>query len=180
MPLVLQASRWEGGAEAMTAKPAHGQLRQERKRHRRIDFTPDALALVAINAKYGRHYPLNTRSGVLNAILAEWLVLARIELPAGFQPKTSATDAAIVAQYARASDFGVRLDRVLAGVQARSKVTKRVICGARTQSDRPCRGKSLPGKQRCKWHGGKSTGPKSAEGRAKALRNLRQFRQKPP
>ncbi|MES2671788.1 MAG: HGGxSTG domain-containing protein [Pseudomonadota bacterium] len=52
----------------------------------------------------------------------------------------------------------------------------RVICGAKRRRDgQPCEGLSVPGKRRCKWHGGASTGPKTAHGRALALRNLRQY-----
>jgi DNA-binding transcriptional regulator YiaG len=40
-------------------------------------------------------------------------------------------------------------------------------CGARTRKGTPCKCKALPGKQRCKFHGGMSTGPKTAEGRAR-------------
>ena len=42
---------------------------------------------------------------------------------------------------------------------------RRVICGARTRKGTACRNKSEPGKLRCKFHGGKSTGPKTQEGR---------------
>lgn len=42
---------------------------------------------------------------------------------------------------------------------------QRVICGAKTRKGAPCRCKSEPGKRRCKFHGGKSTGPKTPEGR---------------
>lgn len=42
---------------------------------------------------------------------------------------------------------------------------RRVTCGAKTRKGTPCRMKSEPGKRRCKYHGGKSTGPKTAEGR---------------
>ena len=38
-------------------------------------------------------------------------------------------------------------------------------CGARTRKGIPCRARALPGKARCKFHGGLSTGPKTAEGR---------------
>ena len=51
----------------------------------------------------------------------------------------------------------------------------RVECGAKTRAGHPCRAKSLPGKRRCKWHGGCSTGPSTAEGKAKAVANLRQY-----
>ena len=42
----------------------------------------------------------------------------------------------------------------------------RVVCGAKTRKDTPCRNLSEPGKKKCKFHGGKSTGPKTREGRA--------------
>ena len=42
----------------------------------------------------------------------------------------------------------------------------RVICGAKTtRKGTPCQNKSVPGRKRCKFHGGRSTGPKTAEGR---------------
>ncbi|WP_037284599.1 helix-turn-helix domain-containing protein [Rubellimicrobium mesophilum] len=44
---------------------------------------------------------------------------------------------------------------------------RRVCCGARTRKGRPCRLLSEPGRRRCKFHGGKSTGPRTAEGRAR-------------
>lgn len=47
-------------------------------------------------------------------------------------------------------------------------------CGARRRRDgEPCRGRRLPGKHRCKWHGGASTGPKTTLGKRRALQNLR-------
>ncbi|WP_317510552.1 HGGxSTG domain-containing protein [Roseovarius litoreus] len=41
----------------------------------------------------------------------------------------------------------------------------RVICRAKTRSGTPCRAKSEPGRMRCRFHGGLSTGPKTPEGR---------------
>lgn len=41
----------------------------------------------------------------------------------------------------------------------------RVTCGAKTRKGTPCRCKSEPGKKRCKFHGGMSTGPKTEEGK---------------
>lgn len=53
----------------------------------------------------------------------------------------------------------------------------RVICGARRRRDgQPCQGPSVPGRRRCKWHGGASTGPKTDKGRARSMANLRQYR----
>lgn len=39
-------------------------------------------------------------------------------------------------------------------------------CGAKTRKGNPCRAKPLPGKTRCKFHGGLSTGPRTSEGKA--------------
>lgn len=38
-------------------------------------------------------------------------------------------------------------------------------CGAQTRKGTPCRARAFPGKTRCKFHGGASTGPKTPEGR---------------
>ncbi|WP_372674553.1 HGGxSTG domain-containing protein [Aquicoccus sp.] len=38
-------------------------------------------------------------------------------------------------------------------------------CGAKTRKGTTCRAKPLPGKTRCKFHGGMSTGPRTPEGR---------------
>ena len=49
----------------------------------------------------------------------------------------------------------------------------RVVCGARRRRDgQPCEALSVPDKRRCKWHGGCSTGPRTAEGKAKCAVNL--------
>jgi hypothetical protein len=49
-------------------------------------------------------------------------------------------------------------------------------CGARRKRDgEPCTAKPLRN-GRCRFHGGMSTGPRTAEGRARALANLRQDR----
>ena len=51
-------------------------------------------------------------------------------------------------------DTGEPLEKVL-----------RPKCGARTRSGNPCQAHVVPGKRRCRMHGGLSTGPKTAEGR---------------
>ncbi|MDU8911784.1 HGGxSTG domain-containing protein [Aestuariicoccus sp. MJ-SS9] len=45
--------------------------------------------------------------------------------------------------------------------------TYRQECGAKTRNGNPCRLLPEPGKQRCKFHGGKSTGPTTEEGKAR-------------
>lgn len=50
--------------------------------------------------------------------------------------------------------------------EAQRRARLRVICGAKTtRKGTPCRNMSEPGRKRCKFHGGRSTGPKTAEGR---------------
>lgn len=72
----------------------------------------------------------------------------------GFREKTD--------QYARACDgvLGKTDKSCIVGGGA-------VICGAKTRKDTPWRARALPGKKRCKFHGGMSTGPRTAEGRAR-------------
>lgn len=45
------------------------------------------------------------------------------------------------------------------------------FCGARTRAGTPCKSRALYRSGRCKNHGGLSTGPKSAEGKARAAIN---------
>ena len=49
----------------------------------------------------------------------------------------------------------------------------RVPCGATTRKGLPCRLKSEPGRRRCKFHGGRSTGPRTPEGRARIAEGQR-------
>ena len=52
----------------------------------------------------------------------------------------------------------------------------KVQCGAHARSTgKPCRAKALAN-GRCKNHGGMSTGPRTLEGKARALANLKQYR----
>ena len=54
---------------------------------------------------------------------------------------------------------------------------KRVPCGGRRHRDgKPCEALSEPGKRRCRFHGGRSTGPRTEAGKARSLANLRQNR----
>lgn len=67
------------------------------------------------------------------------------------------------------SDINVRArHRVLVFSARVPKVAapRRVTCGARTRKGTLCRAKSEPGRKRCRFHGGCSTGPRTPEGRA--------------
>ncbi len=56
-------------------------------------------------------------------------------------------------------------------------VRKKPICGARTRAGGACRCKPLPGKKRCKYHGGLSSGPRTESGREQSRRNLEKARE---
>jgi hypothetical protein len=45
-------------------------------------------------------------------------------------------------------------------------------CGAKTRRGTLCQCMKLPGKTRCKFHGGASTGPRTAEGKRQSTKNL--------
>ena len=45
-------------------------------------------------------------------------------------------------------------------------------CGAKNRKGTPCKRVDIYASGRCKLHGGHSTGPKTPEGKARALRNL--------
>ena len=55
-----------------------------------------------------------------------------------------------------------RLDRILKQVAWHQQ-----RCNATTRNGHPCKLMSEPGRTRCKFHGGKSTGPKTEEGKAR-------------
>tara|TARA_B100000212_G_scaffold81330_1_gene58331 strand:+ start:1871 stop:2128 length:258 start_codon:yes stop_codon:yes gene_type:complete len=62
---------------------------------------------------------------------------------------------------------------------------KKIQCESYTRSSnftKQCRCKGYfqktSGKWRCKYHGGASTGPRSIEGRLKAIKNLKNFKNK--
>lgn len=66
---------------------------------------------------------------------------------------------------------------IVADYKARERLKTR--CGAKTRKGTPCQCKALPGKKRCKFHGGMSTGARTLAGRIKALQGLRQYKGRP-
>lgn len=159
--------------------------RARRARHPRIDYYPSAEAQAIVRANLGDRYPDNILSGVLDRIVTEW-AQANGQRPGinnqkVLEPMSPAEGAGIFRPLrAGAYEFGPDLptwaEPWLAANRAR-EASRRVVCGARRHRDgKPCRAKSEPGKARCKWHGGRSTGPRTPQGRAKALANLRQNR----
>src|SRR5258708_28230385 len=60
-----------------------------------------------------------------------------------------------------AADIAILRSEILLHRAARKQ---RVRCGARTRRGTACAARSEPGALRCRRHGGKSTGPRTAEG----------------
>jgi len=58
-------------------------------------------------------------------------------------------------------------------------VNRRVACGARKKDGSQCRAMTEPGRNRCRYHGGRSTGPRTIDGMRKALSCLPQYRDDP-
>lgn len=153
----------------------------------RIDYMPCPAAVAVMEAKRARAYPGSvdaTHSAVLDAILSEWAELTGIKYRPKSKPVTSATRPELSDhKRARANDFGAAIAAArCVGACAKDSGEKghesapRVPCGARRRRDGlPCQALSVVGKRRCKWHGGASTGPSTAAGRDRALRNLKQY-----
>lgn len=156
--------------------------RERRKRMTRIDYMPAKEALAAIDAKRAAQRPgsvLATNNAVLDAIVIEWAELTGIKYGQVEMPMTSANRDRICRPLrAGAYDFGEKLppwaEPWLAAGRSK-QASRRVVCGAKRHRDgRPCQALSEPGKRRCRFHGGRSTGPRTADGKARALANLRQ------
>ena len=60
-------------------------------------------------------------------------------------------------------------------LRARPYVPKagKPLCGARKRNGEPCQGRGKGAGGRCKYHGGKSTGPRTPEGRARIAESNR-------
>lgn len=59
-----------------------------------------------------------------------------------------------------------------------NRIDDRARCGALRKDGRTCTALSEPGKTRCRFHGGASTGPRTPTGQARARANLKQNRQR--
>lgn len=53
-----------------------------------------------------------------------------------------------------------------------------IRCEARTRAGTPCKRKDICLNGRCKYHGGKSTGAKTAEGKARQLEGYRMWQER--
>nr|WP_305792587.1 MULTISPECIES: HGGxSTG domain-containing protein [unclassified Aliiroseovarius] len=71
-------------------------------------------------------------------------------------------------------DFARARGGVLGGFGRLSQKSPQNLCGASTRKGAPCKANALPGKARCRFHGGASTGPKTPEGRERIAEAQRQ------
>lgn len=158
--------------------------RERRKGMTRIDYYASPATVAAMSAKREPYGSLATNSGILDAIVSEWAALTGINKGEVIAAMTSIPDAGISGPFrAGAYDFGAEWPIWANAWLAENKAKqgrRRQPCGARKHRDgQPCRALSEPGKRRCKWHGGCSTGPRTVEGKARALANLKQNREIP-
>lgn len=153
---------------------AKGQ-RARRARMVRVDYMPgkDALAIIAIKRDQCRPGSLSaTNSAVIDAIVTEWADLTGIKYGEIENPMTSGQGPELSDGYARAYDFGTSRPELPPASRAAA-----TICGANRHRDgQPCQARPEPGKARCRFHGGRSTGPRTPEGKSRAQQNLRQNR----
>jgi len=167
--------------------------RQRRSGLCRIDYMPGLQALRVFQARQEQEQPGSagaTNSAVLDAILTEWAELTGIKYkemelsrpsPAGQEfPRALALALGNAASppglrpaqraCARAYDFGT-VDSPLITSKQRCVEAR---CGATRHRDgQPCQARPEPSKRRCRFHGGRSTGPRTDAGKARAEANLR-------
>lgn len=179
---------------------ANSNQRARRAANPRIDYYPSPNALTVIESRRTRYGTTNNNSGIIDTIIAEWVALAGLCADEAEKPRTPAMrpelrqpnaharmssgtltkcatirtgQASTLPEFSPASH--ARAGANDSGMDQARKV--RVPCGAQRRSDgQPCEALSVPGKRRCKWHGGCSTGPRTEKGRARAMENLKQFR----
>lgn len=178
---------------------ANASQRARRAANPRIDYYPSPNALAVIESRRTRYGPTNNNSGIIDTIIAEWIALAGLCADKAEKHPTPATPPELrhqnaharmspgaMAECARmrilstpATPEFLRASPARAGANdfGRDETRQtRVICGARRRRDgQPCEALSVPGKRRCKWHGGASTGPRTDAGRTRSIANLRQY-----
>lgn len=153
--------------------------RGRRARMVRIDYMPGRDALAIFDARKSQEGPnslAGTNSAVLDVILCEWARLTGINCGQESSPMTSAAEPEFRRHSAHARMTSGPWPDWLLQSMARTKPTppKRIQCGAKRHRDgQPCKALSEPGKRRCRFHGGRSTGPRTSEGKARALENLK-------
>jgi len=120
----------------------------------------------------GKSEVRSPRSPSYSELMRQWKELDRQEAEADRKAQ-EAEDARLVATglYERRADGRP-------GVWAKPKA-ERALCGAKTRAGAACQARAVLGSTRCRLHGGLSTGPKTAAGKAAIAKSNRQRGQKP-
>ncbi|WP_374502335.1 HGGxSTG domain-containing protein [Pseudoxanthomonas sp.] len=122
---------------------ANAAQRAYRSRRVRIDYAPGEAAAAVLDALRAESGHLTNRA-VLDAIVTGWAAVYRPEF----------------------LDMPMRARMTLAGPDSKPSSLESVVCGAKRHRDgQPCEALSVPGKRRCRFHGGASTGPERPKGR---------------
>jgi transcriptional regulator with XRE-family HTH domain len=151
------------GTIGFTETPAVPISGRDLAKHReRSDLTQSELGALA---GFGRHTVSYWENKPILA-LASPAVLAMLEA-LGVPYYRTSTHARVMGSYsaARASVEVAREGAPLSPFLSASGGRKK--CGAQTRRGSPCQTLAIPGKQRCKFHGGRSTGPRTASGKAR-------------
>ena len=153
-------------------------MRQIRRRFLR-PHRPPRLKMFIFRALRGKQRPIRTltvpttvritvRLGVLDRSgpfskenWTDWNRYGWFVCPGSRQRTCSDPACAIGVSCKRMAELGLAGD----GTPLRRKDRPR--CGARTRKGDPCLVRVEPGKRRCRFHGGLSTGPRTAEGKAR-------------
>ena len=121
---------------------------------------------------------MGRRTKALAEILTalEWATERQREFDAWAATLTDGEKRKLFRDYAERRQAAIDAGRLY--IPRRPAYLRCLTCGARTLSGEPCRMTALFPNGRCIWHGGKSTGPRTPEGRAKACENLKLGRRK--
>ena len=100
-------------------------------------------------------------SGITIKAWTEWHRFGWLSCPRQPTKTCSKTDCGIGIQCREFRALG------LDGIGRPLPKKKRPACGARNRNGSHCKARVVPGKRRCRMHGGLSSGPRTAEGRAR-------------
>ena len=144
----------------------------------RIDYMPSkqAACIMEFARAQAASSATATNSALLDALLIQWAELTGLNNQQKSKPMSSgAGPASCHPQTFTVMTSEQRPNRQVSARQPAPNGRKR--CGAKRHCDgQPCNAWSEPGKQRCRFHGGRSSGPTSPMGRVRALQNLKQNR----
>ena len=141
-------------------------------------------SLLDTQGPHWKRLPLDARHRIDVATLAyaEAILKGEVKGQWGFAELADHTGPQRALDYCHEGAMRKRWELIREAVEDRERavrIMRRVHCGARKRDGAMCRGMAEPGANRCRFHGGRSTGPTTPEGRKRALANLAQYRARP-